>query len=86
MGLQRRKTNQLAEAEAKATAEIAAEAAAADPQQQQQQQQRRAQKTSQPPLNERSPLVSYFVTVALACAFWTFMQLVHKYAHRMSGV
>jgi hypothetical protein len=81
MGLQRRKTNQLAEAEAKATAEIAA-GAAADPQQQQ----RGAQQASKAPLHERSPLVSYFVTVALACAFWTFMQLLHKYAHRVSGV
>jgi hypothetical protein len=80
MGLQRRKTNQLAEAEAKATAEMAA-GAAADPQQQQ-----RGAQASKASSHERSPIVSYFVTVALACAFWTFMQLLHKYAHRMSGV
>jgi hypothetical protein len=80
MGLQRRKNNQLAEAEAKATAEIAAAAASADPQQ------RRAQQTPKAPLHVRSPLVSYFLTVALACAFWTLVQTLHKYAHVFSGV
>jgi hypothetical protein len=79
MGLQRRKANQLVEAEDKATAEMAA--AAADPQQQ-----RRTRQPSKAPLHERSPLVSYFVTVALACAFWMLMQTLHKYAHHMSGV
>jgi hypothetical protein len=77
MGLQRRKNNQLAEAEAKATAEIAA--AAADPQQQ-----RRAQQPPKAPLHVRSPLVSYFVTVGLACGFWLLMQTLHKYAHIFS--
>lgn len=75
MGMQRRKTNQLAEAEAKATAEIAAEAAAADPQQQ-----RRTQPAFKAPLAQ-SQVVSYLTTVALACAFWLFMQALHKYAH-----
>lgn len=70
MGLQRRKINQLAEAEDKAAAEIAAS-----------HQQRRPAQQPKPPLHVRSPVASYLLSVALACVFWVAMQLLYKYAH-----
>lgn len=71
MGLQRRKVNQLAEAESKAAEEIAAS--------HQQKQQR-----PQAPTQQRSPLVSYLTTVALACLFWVSMQALYKYAAHLA--
>lgn len=74
MGLQRRKVNQLAEAEVKATQEILAE------RQQQGSKQQRQPLQQQP----RSPVVSYFITVALACVFWVVFQQLHKYSMHMA--
>lgn len=72
MGLQRRKVNQLAEAEVKATQEILAE---------RQQGSKQRQPLQQQP---RSPVVSYFITVALACVFWVVFQQLHKYSMHMA--
>lgn len=72
MGLQRRKANQLSEAEAKATEQIAAEHS-----RQSSKQQRQAPKPS-------SPLVSYLITVVLACVFWLIYQQLHKHAFHLA--
>lgn len=72
MGLQRRKANQLSEAEAKAVQQMAAE--------------RQSIRTGVPqkqPQQPRSPVVSYLITVALACTFWVVFQQLHKYAAHM---
>lgn len=68
MGLHRRKTNQLTEAEAKATQEIAADHSRTPARQQPQQPQ------------PRSPLVSYLITVGLAICFWLVYQQLHKHS------
>jgi dipeptide/tripeptide permease len=68
MGLQRRKANQLSEAEAKATEAIAA----------QHKQGTRQQRHPAP--QPRSQLVSYVITVVLACMFWMIYQQLHKHS------
>lgn len=69
MGLQRRKVNQLAEAESKAAEEIAAS---------------HQQRQHRPPVQQRNPLLSYLTTVVLACAFWIIMQALYKYAAHLA--
>lgn len=71
MGLHRRKANQLTEAEAKATQEIAADHSRTPAARQQQQQ-------------PRSPLMSYLITVGLAVLFWLLYQQLHKHAFQLA--
>jgi hypothetical protein len=73
MGLQRRKANQLTEAEVKATQEIAAAHSSSKTP-------RRPQQQQQP----RSPLVSYLITVGLAVLFWLAYQQLHKHAFHLT--
>lgn len=73
MGLQRRKANQLSEAEAKATQELAAE--------RQQSSKQQLQRRQQQP---QSPLVSYLITVVLGCVFWVVVQKLFKHAMHLA--
>jgi hypothetical protein len=73
MGLQRRKANQLSEAEAQAHKEMAAE-----------RQHSSGSKQQRPPQQPRSPYMSYLTTVILACLFWLIFQQLHKHAAHLA--
>ncbi len=83
MGLQRRRAHQLAEAEDKAAAEMAAErasdrtAATADGSTRRGVQQQRQ-------IKPHSALRAYLTTVVMACGFWIAMQLLARWAAHLS--